>query len=114
MGLRREFIQRCVAGGTALFSSLYFLTGCGQSGGESDDTETKAVTSCDDLSGVTESDLATREKLGYVQSTPIPDNTCSNCNLYLPPKEESKCGGCMLFKGPVFAEAYCTYWAPKI
>ena len=73
-----------------------------------------SVTSCDDLNGVSETDLALRKKLGYVEKSPIADNQCQNCNLFLPPKEEQKCGGCMLFKGPVFNDAYCTYWAPKV
>jgi hypothetical protein len=69
---------------------------------------------CNDLSGVSENDVASREKLGYVTKSPIEENQCSNCNLYLPPKQGDNCGGCMLFKGPVYASGYCTYWAPKL
>ena len=72
------------------------------------------VTACDDLSSVSKQDMETRRKLGYVKESPIPDNQCQNCNLYLPPKGGQACGGCMLFKGPVFPASYCTYWAPKV
>lgn len=69
---------------------------------------------CADLSGISESDRALRRQFAYVQESPIPDNQCNNCNLYLPPQEEVACGGCMLFKGPVHADGYCTYWAPTL
>lgn len=69
---------------------------------------------CGDLSGVEAGEIKKRNDLAYVPASPIPDNQCTNCNLYLPPKEGVACGGCMLFKGPVYAEGYCTYWAPKV
>ena len=50
-------------------------------------------------------DSQKRKQLGYVDKTPIPESHCSNCGLYLP-----KEGGCQLFKGPVNANGYCTYW----
>jgi hypothetical protein len=72
------------------------------------------VNSCGDLEGLPEAELSKRKQLGYVEATPIDDNTCDNCQLYLPPTAERKCGGCQLFKGPVLEKAYCTYWAPRI
>ena len=74
----------------------------------------KEPADCKDLTGVSEQDLTLRKKLAYVSESPIQDNQCNNCNLYLPPTADKKCGGCMLFKGPVEAEGYCTYWAPKV
>lgn len=67
---------------------------------------------CDDMTGVSAEDLEKRKKLAYTNKTPIPDNHCSNCTLYLPPAKGKPCGGCLLFKGPVRAEGYCAYWAP--
>ncbi|MDB5262770.1 MAG: hypothetical protein JWQ14_2051 [Adhaeribacter sp.] len=67
---------------------------------------------CDDLTGVPASEIDKRKKLAYVNKSPIPESKCGNCNLYLPPGKDKACGGCMLFKGPVRAEGYCTYWAP--
>jgi hypothetical protein len=48
-----------------------------------------------------------------VDDSPIAENQCNNCNLYLPPKGDKPCGGCILFQGPVQPEGYCTYWALK-
>ena len=73
-----------------------------------------SVDPCADLTGVSQNDIALREKLAYVKESPIADNQCNNCNLYLPPADEKKCGSCMLFKGPVYSAGYCTYWAPKV
>ena len=69
---------------------------------------------CEDLRSVSEAELAKRKSFGYVSETPIADNQCSNCNLYLPPKEAQACGKCILFEGPVKARGYCTYWALKV
>ena len=112
---RRKFIEGCFRAGAGLLSGVMVLMGCGKS----DNTETQtegefAVEACDDLTNVSENDIALRQKFAYVNESPIPDNQCNNCNLYLPPKVDEKCGACMLFKGPVFASGYCTYWAPKI
>ncbi len=67
---------------------------------------------CDDMTGVSPAEIEKRKKLAYVNKSPIPDSTCSNCALYMPPAEGKACGGCLLFKGPVRAEGYCAYWAP--
>lgn len=67
---------------------------------------------CDDMTGVSAEELAKRKKLAYVNTSPIEDNHCSNCALYLPPAKGKACGGCVLFKGPVRPGGYCAYWAP--
>jgi hypothetical protein len=67
---------------------------------------------CDDLTGVSPGEVDKRKKLAYVTKSPLPDSRCGNCSLYVPPAGGKACGGCMLFKGPVRAEGYCTYWAP--
>ncbi len=109
---RRHFFVK----GIGLVAGAWILDSCG--GGEKTEQDaagsTPVVTSCDDLSNVSKEDIAARQKLGYVKESPIADNQCQNCNLYLPPKNGQTCGGCMLFKGPVFPTSYCTYWAPKV
>lgn len=109
---RRNFIIKSIA----LVAGVYTLDGCGR--GKTADQEPTdnhpVITACDDLSNVSKQDIETRQKLGYVKESPIADNQCQNCNLYLPPKNGQACGGCMLFKGPVFPSSYCTYWAPKV
>lgn len=113
---RRVFIHRCVRVTGMLATGVLAWAGCGKKQEKADAPPGDAldVSACDDLSGLSGEELAVRTKLGYVEETPLPDNHCGNCNLYLPPKEGRKCGGCMLFKGPVFSDAYCTYWAPKV
>jgi len=69
---------------------------------------------CGDLEGLDDAEISKRNQLGYTEETPIEENTCGNCQLYLPPKEDQPCGGCQLFKGPVYEKAYCTYWAPRV
>jgi hypothetical protein len=69
---------------------------------------------CSDYSGVSESELDKRNKFGYARQAPTPDKQCNLCKLYLPLKKDEKCGGCMLFKGPVDANGSCTYWAPLV
>ena len=111
---RRNFIRK-YAGAMTLMSGGLLGVSCSQKKSEDEKSSSDgAVASCDDLSGLSESDIALRQKLGYVNESPIEESRCNNCNLYLPPGEGKKCGGCMLFKGPVFPEAYCTYWAPRV
>lgn len=116
---RRRFLGGIATAWLLAVGAVPILSGCGKkeetASGEQSASEqaVQPVTSCDDLTGVSEQDLAVRKKLGYVEKSPIADNQCHNCNLYLPPKPDHNCGGCMLFKGPVFTDAYCTYWAPK-
>ena len=110
---RRQFFSGFAA---ALFSAAVFTAGCSRKkshdetrGGRDHDPD-----SCDDLTGVPETDIELRQKFAYLSESPISDNQCDNCNLYLPAKPGNKCGGCMLFKGPVEPSGYCTYWAPKV
>ncbi|MBK8505940.1 MAG: high-potential iron-sulfur protein [Saprospiraceae bacterium] len=69
---------------------------------------------CEDFSGISEPEFKVREAFGYVKDSPIAESQCKNCNLWKPPAEGLSCGGCTLFKGPVYDQAYCTYWAPIV
>src|SRR5690606_13851197 len=107
--------QKCLAANTFLWGGGWMISSC--SSKESEEEQMEEVVSgdpCEDMSDISESELAKREQLGYVEKSPIPESTCANCQLYIPAKTEKDCGGCMLFKGPVYAEAYCTYWAPQV
>jgi hypothetical protein len=111
---RRKFIHKYLVAGTALFGGGLFFGGCNSKSSEKNEDEAIAsnLKSCSDLSGVSESEIQKRKSFGYTEESPIPDNKCGNCSLYIPPEGNKKCGECMLFKGPVYASAYCTYWAP--
>ncbi|XOV94912.1 MAG: high-potential iron-sulfur protein [Bacteroidota bacterium] len=73
---------------------------------------TYQLKSCQDLSQVSESELAKRKQFAYQIKASDPLKKCRDCKLYLPPKPGESCGSCSLFKGPVEAEGSCTYWAP--
>lgn len=109
---RRETIRKILSGGTFFVGGGVWLSSCGSEKKPAYDLA--AISSCDDLQGLAEEELNKRKQLGYLEESPIDDNTCNNCQLYLPPTPEKKCGGCQLFKGPVKEMAYCTYWAPRI
>ncbi len=111
---RRKFIHKYFFLGSAFLGAGAVLTSCDQK--QSPGKENKMATaadSCDDFSAVSDNDKKARQKLGYVNDSPIDDMTCDKCNLWLPPSEGKKCGGCMLFKGPVYPSGYCTYWTAR-
>ncbi|MBO9154495.1 high-potential iron-sulfur protein [Chitinophaga sp. GCM10012297] len=113
MNTRREFIRNVFGMSGMLLGGAFLVTGCG--GGKKpakEDAAKKQPASCSDLSGVSEEEKEKRQKLGYVEETPIADSKCGNCKLYLPPGENESCGSCSLFKGPVEENGYCTYYAP--
>ena len=114
---RRTFLENAIRAGAAFAIFPVMIQSCKSEGKKSSETgadNSLDVTSCDDLSKVPEAEIKKREGFAYVNESPMPDKHCKNCNLYLPPREGQACGGCALFKGPVFEEGYCTYWAPIV
>lgn len=108
---RRSFLRNTFSSGMLLLTGGLLAAGCGD--GKKENKAEEELTSCQDYSHLAEEDLAARKKLGYTDTSPDPEKYCRLCNLYKPPKEGAKCGGCLLFKGPVEAEGTCTYWAPQ-
>lgn len=109
---RRGFIGKCLGAGALFFGGTFLLTACGvkktgqkNTGGSNDP--------CDDLSGVSSSELEKRKKFGYMNESTVPGRHCGNCSLFLPGESENACGGCLLFKGPVHPTGYCTQYAAK-
>ncbi len=122
---RRLFCSDILSNGVLLLGAGSVLASCGGNG-KSGQTEEKTAAEapvaekpsgdpCTDFSNVEPSEIEKRKALGYVEKSPIPDNLCENCKLFIPGQPGNNCGGCQLFKGPVFLDAYCTYWAdPEI
>jgi hypothetical protein len=119
---RRSFCSGMLGNGALLIGAGSLLTACGGGEKKTETSDEKSVEApveasastgdpCTDFSQVEASELEKRKALGYVEKSPIPDNLCENCKLYIPGQPGSNCGGCQLFKGPVFLDAYCTYWA---
>jgi len=119
--LRRTFLKNAFSAGLTVTGLAAFTTACNNATQEETTESTAAeaassdtvVDDCADFSQVSESELEKRKALGYEEVTPFTDKQCDNCQLFIPAKEGKSCGGCMLFKGPVFDNAHCTYWAPQ-
>lgn len=79
------------------------LAACG-----GDDAVTAA--SCPGYGDLSAQDLQTRQALQYVDASPNPAQSCSNCRLYNQPEGGSACGGCQLFAGPVAPGGWCASW----
>lgn len=113
---RRAFLFKNMIGSAALWGSGWLLTSfkATQDGTKAlvQETPNKGDNPCDDLTGVTPSEVEKRKKFAYGTTSPIPDSRCGNCKLFLPAGAGKACGGCLLFKGPVRETGYCTYWAP--
>lgn len=114
---RRNFLQKCVQMTLLAPVAGLLVMGCASARKEKTVNQKTSVTTanpCEDLVGVPTVDVEKRKSLGYTSLSPIPDNHCSNCQLFIPPKAGLECGGCLLFAGPVSPEGYCTYWAPIV
>ena len=113
---RRRFILESVRRSGVLVTILFVFSKCREKNVEDKSNVSSGDNQdpCSDLSGVPENQVELRKKFAYVKESPIADNHCNNCNLYLPPKSGDACGSCLLFKGPVNPSGYCTYWAPKV
>ena len=111
------FLQKCFSSALQLAFIPVIIESCTSNKNEAE-KKNKAATSsdpCSDYSEISKDDIKKRESLGYVQKATSAENKhCGNCNLWLPPVADKACGKCLLFKGPVPAEAYCTYWAPQV
>lgn len=117
---RKEFITKLfLMTGTIFSGSIFALSGCNskktssKKNGKASKSKTALTNPCDDLSNVSKEEIEKRKNLGYVKKSTVAGSNCSNCQLYLAPKEGEKCGGCLLFDGPVRAEGYCMQYVPK-
>lgn len=114
---RRTFIRDFFKFGSACLGFAVITEGCQPEDAGQKEKEGSGNSSgsdnCSDLSGVSQEEIQKRDVYGYVEESSYPDMSCSNCSLYLEPDPGSKCGGCVLFEGPVFAEGYCDYWEPN-
>lgn len=121
---RRKFLKRVFFSATTTVFGATLLHSCGGNEQGAPKPETEAPKADKPTAGVqgaaiidstqmTQDDFDKRKNLGYVEKTPMEDNRCDNCALYLQPEEGKKYGGCQLLRGPIAAEGYCAYWAAK-
>lgn len=69
--------------------------------------------SCSDESGLTSEARAARAALAYEDTTAVLDKACRNCQQWVPPKEDTACGGCKLLAGPIHPTGTCKAFAPR-
>ncbi|MFN2370383.1 MAG: hypothetical protein ABR506_04425 [Candidatus Krumholzibacteriia bacterium] len=114
--LRRLFLQRAALTGAG---AVLLLAGCG--GGDKPAAEATGQAgpaanagaaapgprSCDDLTGLTPSQIQVRESFEYVEQAEDPALACRLCEFWKAPAAGTFCGGCTLFAGPVNPEGSC-------
>lgn len=112
---RRAFLRKLVSSGFLIAGSGLLWAGCNSNNEKKSEEKGDDYFggNCGDYSKLTPADHAARERLGYEEKSPVVEQQCHFCNLWLPPKEGQSCGGCTLFKGPIEPKGTCTYWAPK-
>ena len=112
---RRKFINKCFKIGSLFLGGALFLNCRGTNESSSNASENKLQStledSCNILTGVSEGEIKKRQSLGYVEQSAVPNSSCGNCALFIPPKSNEKYGRCILFKGPVYVEGHCVQWA---
>jgi hypothetical protein len=68
---------------------------------------------CDDTTGDAPVDVATRKALEYVDRAADPKKDCRSCLQYVAAPDESRCGGCKMFKGTVNPAGSCKVWQAR-
>jgi hypothetical protein len=114
---RRRFINQCTGHSAALLGAILLLNSCGgnnkdKPAGE-EENSSKPTDPCNDFTGVSAEELDKRKRMAYIDKSEVPGSSCENCGLYIPWENQTTCGGCLLFKGPVHAEGHCTQWVAK-
>ncbi len=123
---RRQFIQQAgVYGlmGVATVGGLAAIAGCGGDkkaeapaasvGHDAIKAAQEAADPCNDLSGLTPAELATRKTFKYQQTSEDPTKICNTCNFWQPAADAALCGACTLVKGPIHPLATCMSWVAK-
>ncbi|WP_154658339.1 high-potential iron-sulfur protein [Eisenibacter elegans] len=101
---RKEFLIKSLGLMGAAIAVPSLLSSCAEAKKE------LAADACDDLSGLSETEIKKRESLKYVSQTPDAAKNCANCRFYKAPAQEGECGGCQLFAGIVHPNGYCQSW----
>ncbi|QQR90160.1 MAG: high-potential iron-sulfur protein [Myxococcales bacterium] len=110
---RRRLLQfGGVAGGSMLLMPSV-LSACGKKEGSAAAPEAPKALDCSSTTGLAPADLATRNALKYVDSSPDAQKNCANCALFVAPTQEGGCGSCQVVKGTINPKGYCNSWAPK-
>ncbi len=110
---RKKFLVRLFIPIGLVFGISYTHTSCKGKVIENHEGAAPEDTDCTDLSGLSDAELKNREGFGYESVASLPERSCRNCKLFLPPSKDKPCGSCLLFKGPVSEQGSCIQFAPK-
>jgi len=88
---------------------LFGLAACG---GKGESTASKGGTVCANPESLSDSEMGTRQSLGYTEQSPNPEQVCSGCAFYH--AASGGCGTCDMFTGgPVNNQGHCQSWNKK-
>ena len=115
---RKNFLKNIFFSGTLLLGGSTLLAACGggekkPAGNENAGEQSNVNDPCNDVSNLSDADLATRKQYNYRGQTPKDDEFCSNCLHWRPPTGSGPCGTCELVKGPINPNGYCDQWMKK-
>jgi hypothetical protein len=102
---RRAYLSRCCTIGITYAAAGFGTSGCAK--------QSVVSAACTDTSTLTAADKETRKSLAYVDVSPMANQTCQNCSIYVEASKAGQCGTCHLLKGDIAAEGYCNAWAAK-
>lgn len=83
---RKEFLIKSLGLMGAVIAVPSLLSSCAEGKKE------LAADACDDLSGLSETEIKKRENVKYVAQTPDAAKNCANCRFYKAPAQEGECG----------------------
>ena len=111
---RKNFLKHTAALSFTGLGVITFLSGCGKGQKEpASESSQNEKEPCSDLSGLSESEKNTRDLYRYAADSPHDDKKCHMCNYFIPPKGNTTCGTCVIVKGPINPNGYCTSWVKK-
>jgi len=108
---RRIFISS-IPGMLCSFVGFGLVMSCCRSNANQNVEDLTVSDPCTDLSDLSDTELKTRQQLGYTDQSSFSDRTCLSCKLFVKSDQSLSCGSCLVMKGPVEDLGYCTVWAP--
>ncbi len=114
---RKVFLKNIFFSGSLLLGGSTLLAACGggekKPAGNENNQQSTTNDPCNDVSNLSDAELATRKQFNYRGQTPNEDKYCSNCLHWRPPTGSGPCGTCELVKGPINPNGYCDQWMEK-
>ena len=107
---RRDFLRQAGIAGLAGASIVLGLVACNGDDKPAPKAAKAPADPCNDLSGLTADEKATRTTFQYLPVATDPQKPCDTCNFWQPAADGAACGGCTLVKGPIQPLGGCISW----